>query len=114
MLPAANRMRRSCDFTSVFRGGSRVRSGSVVVHHLAAHQNAGVPLVGLVVGKNVGNSVVRHRVSRRLRAQLSARLGLLPDGTATVVRALDPAAGASSSDLAFDLDRALRRLVGSS
>jgi ribonuclease P protein component len=38
------------------------------------------------------------------------RLGRLPAGTAVVVRALAPAATASSAELGADLDAALRRL----
>ncbi|GAA1030293.1 hypothetical protein GCM10009565_65280 [Amycolatopsis albidoflavus] len=65
---------------------------------------------GFVVSKAVGNSVVRHRVTRRLRHLVSARLGTLPAGTSLVVRALPPAASASSAELGSDLDAALRRL----
>jgi len=65
---------------------------------------------GFVVSKAVGNSVVRHRVTRRLRHLVSARLGTLPAGSSLVVRALPPAATASSAELGADLDAALRRL----
>jgi len=65
---------------------------------------------GFVVSKAVGNSVVRHRVTRRLRHLVSARLGTLPAGSALVVRALPPSATASSAELEADLDAALRRL----
>ena len=67
--------------------------------------------VGLIVGKSVGGSVVRHRVSRRLRAQLAPRLTALPSGAQLVVRALPDAATQSSAVLATDLDSALRRLA---
>jgi ribonuclease P protein component len=66
--------------------------------------------VGFVVSKAVGNSVVRHRVTRRFRHVVSARLGTLLPGSSLVVRALPPAASASSAELALDLDAALRRL----
>lgn len=66
--------------------------------------------VGFVVSKAVGNSVVRHRVQRRLRHLMADRIGTLPPGCALVVRALPAAAGASSSELGVDLDGALRRL----
>jgi len=66
--------------------------------------------VGFVVSKAVGNSVVRHRVTRRLRALVAERLGTLPAGCALVIRALPAAAGATSSELGADLDGALRRL----
>ena len=59
MLPAANRMRRSTDFSSVVRDGVRARGGRLVVHHRAARAGPDRRrrVVGLVVSKNVGNSV---------------------------------------------------------
>jgi len=84
-----------------------------VVHQGALGED-GPARVGLVVGKSVGGSVVRHRVSRRLRAQLAARIGLLPPGSGTVVRALPDSADASSRQLGTDLDRAFRRLARTS
>lgn len=110
MLPPANRMRRSTDFASVVRVGHRARGGRIVLHQLPELTSA-APLVGLVVGKTVGGSVVRHRVSRRLRAQLAVRLDRLPFGSGTVVRALPPSAKASSAELGADLDAALQRVT---
>jgi len=69
------------------------------------------PRVGLIVGRSVGASVVRHRVSRRLRAQLARWLSELPAGCGVVVRALPGAATATSAQLAADLDDALRSLL---
>lgn len=66
--------------------------------------------VGFVVSKAVGNAVLRHRVTRKLRHLMRARLPLLPAGTLVVIRALPPAADASSHELGTDLDVALRRL----
>jgi len=66
--------------------------------------------VGFVVSKAVGNAVVRHRVTRRLRHLARDRLSALPAGTLVVVRALPAAATASSRDLGADLDAALRKL----
>jgi len=66
------------------------------------------PRAGLVVSKAVGGSVVRHRVSRRLRHLLVPRLPTLPAGSLLVIRALPPAASASSVELAEDLDSGLR------
>ena len=111
VLPPANRMRRSTDFSSVVRGGVRARSGRVVVHHQVG-VGAGAPIVGLVVSKAVGGSVARHRASRRLRAQLAQRLDRLPAGSGTVVRALPAAVAATSAQLGADLDAALTRLAG--
>jgi ribonuclease P protein component len=66
--------------------------------------------VGFVVSKAVGNSVVRHRVSRRLRHLVGDRLGTLAPGSTLVVRALPAAATASSAELGSDLDAAVRKL----
>jgi ribonuclease P protein component len=66
--------------------------------------------VGFVVSKAVGNSVVRHRVARRLRHLMRDRLGTLPAGCSLVVRALPAAAASTSAELGTDLDGALRRL----
>ncbi|MHA3704886.1 ribonuclease P protein component [Jatrophihabitans sp. YIM 134969] len=109
MLPAAHRMRRGEDFTATTRKGRRARAGSVVVHHLPGDDDSPA-LVGFVVGKAVGNSVVRHRVARRLRAQMMPMLEGFPAGSRTVVRALPPAATAASVALSNDLHDARRRL----
>jgi ribonuclease P protein component len=110
VLPAEHRLRSSSDFTSVTRQGHRARSGGLVVY-VVTDESSGPGRVGLVVGKSVGGSVVRHRVSRRLRAQLSERLGVLPPGSRVVVRALPDAAGETSVELGRDLDKAFGRLL---
>lgn len=95
--------------------GRRVRSGSVVVYLLAEPtEPAAASRLGLVVGKAVGASVVRHQVSRRLRAQLSERLDRIPSGAKLVVRALPETSTASSAVLGRDLTRALDKLSTSS
>ena len=67
--------------------------------------------VGLIVGKAVGGSVIRHQVSRRLRAQLADRIAQLPPGCGLVVRALPELATAESKSIARQLDRALVKLA---
>jgi ribonuclease P protein component len=66
--------------------------------------------VGFVVSKAVGGAVVRNQVKRRLRHLARERLSSLPGSAVLVVRALPPAATASSADLGADLDRALDRV----
>jgi len=73
VLPAQARLRRRPEFTAVVRSGRRAGRPTMVLHYLPERPVArdGVvrsARVGLVVGRAVGNSVVRHRVSRRLRA----------------------------------------------
>jgi len=108
MLPAAHRLTRSSDFAVALRG-RRVRSGPLVVHW-AVTENTFPPRLGLVVNRQVGGSVARHRVARRLRAALSAHLQELPAGTLLVVRALPEAAAVSYAAIAAALEDGLRRL----
>ncbi|MGH3517042.1 MAG: ribonuclease P protein component [Haloechinothrix sp.] len=117
MLPRSARLRRSEDFRLVIRRGAKAGRQRLVVHAVADPYLAGVDpadhagvRAGFVVSKAVGNSVVRHRVTRRLRHLLAERFGTLPAGSTLVVRALPPAANATSAELAADLDSALRRL----
>jgi len=118
VLPATARLTRSSDFRQVTRQGRRAGGPRIVVHALVLAtadgrevvQTSLSPRVGFVVSKAVGNSVVRHRVARRLRHVVRDRLGTLPPGSALIVRALPSAAGASSAEFRQDFDSALRRL----
>ena len=92
----------------------------MVLHYLSERpgQPAGdlasppVARAGFVVGKSVGNSVVRHRVTRRLRAVVRSELDRLPAGADLVVRARPEAADADSAVLHRDLTSGLDRLLG--
>ena len=109
VLSAAHRMRRRREFSQAVRGGRRASTATLVVH-LAASGDEAATRVGFVVSKQVGNSVVRHRVARRLRGLMAGRLQHCPSGRLIVVRAL-PRAADESAELAADLDRALTSLV---
>ncbi|WP_158850442.1 ribonuclease P protein component [Saccharothrix deserti] len=131
MLPAANRLTRSQDFGLVVRRGRRAGRSRLVVHVLtpveprtsaapdgasaeprtSAQPTLDQSKVGFVVSKAVGNSVVRHRVSRKLRHLVRDRLDALPPGTSLVVRALAPSADADSAELGRDLDAALHKVL---
>jgi ribonuclease P protein component len=108
VLAAAQRLRRSSDFTAVFRGGRRAGRGTLVVHlFLEEPAQASTARAGFVVSKAVGNAVVRNRVRRRLRHLVRPLLASLPAGSSVVVRALPAAAAASFETLQADLDAAL-------
>jgi ribonuclease P protein component len=64
-----------------------------------------------VVGKAVGNSVCRHRVTRQLRHLVREQLDRLPDTADLVVRARPEAAGADVSVLRRDLGAVLDRVL---
>ncbi|QFG70046.1 ribonuclease P protein component [Ornithinimicrobium pratense] len=120
MLPRRHRLSRPEDYRGVSRrvdGDTRRRRRAgtdLLVVHAAMFTDTTPtrpPRVGFVVSKAVGNSVVRHRVIRRLRAQVVARLSQVPAGTDLVVRAQPPAATASSHELGAALDLALERVL---
>lgn len=120
MLPAASKLRRPQEFSAVVRTGRRASTRHLVVHLLPGSDPADPtdrpvpagsrrpPRAGFVISAKVGNSVVRHRITRRLRPLVRDRLTTLPAGTDLVIRALPAAAGADSAALAADLDTGLR------
>ena len=110
MLPTAARLHAAADFAAAVRRGRRGSSRTVVVHWLSTGRPSGAR-AGFVVSKKVGNSVIRHRVTRRLRPLVRERLAGLPAGSDLVVRALPAAAVANSRDLARNLDTALGRVL---
>jgi ribonuclease P protein component len=81
-------LRPGSRFAEVHRTGRRVRRGGITV--IAAEGVNDLPEVGFVVGRKVGNAVVRNRVKRRLRE--AARKVPLRGRTAYVVVAA-PAVG---------------------
>jgi len=93
----------------------------MVLHYLPvrAEQATAVPgavspsgaRAGFVVGRSVGNSVVRHRVTRRLRAAVRHELHRLPPTADLVVRARPDAAAAPFAVLHRDLSAGLDRLL---
>ena len=87
----------------------------MVLHLLPERPGAGPegsgPRAGFVVGRAVGNSVVRHRVTRRLRAVVRDELHRLPDTADLVVRARPEAAEATSAQLRVDLVSGLDRVL---
>jgi ribonuclease P protein component len=120
MLARSNRLTNGRGFAAAIRRGRRAGRSTVVLHlevpavQTAAEPAAGeeLPRVGLVVGRAVGNAVARNQVKRRLRHLVRERLGSLPGGAVLVVRALPPAATASSAAMGRDVDAALTRLLG--
>ena len=69
----------------------------------------GGPRIGLIVGKSVGNSVVRHAVARRLRAAALPLVGRCDPTTLVVVRALPGSATCSEPELERQLTAAVAK-----
>lgn len=107
MLDPQHRMRDSSQFRHTVRRGRRAAQPTVVTHLVVG--SGGHSSVGFVVSKAVGSAVDRNRVKRRLRHLVRDRVDTLPPGSRLVVRALPPAARASSTTLGEQLDAALAR-----
>lgn len=120
MLPAQHKLHRSGDFSVTVRRGRRFGRRTIVLHYLdaagdggddadAPFSRSGGPRVGFVVSKGVGNSVVRHAVTRKLRHVVMELLDDVPSTADMVIRALPASATATSEELATDVRKALSR-----
>lgn len=108
----------------MMRGGARAGTSTVVAAVLitpAQSSNPAAPSAGwqcgFIVSKAVGNAVVRHRTTRRLRhivrELIEAGQVSLPEGrhTQIVLRALSEAPSADHRNLRQDTASALRRAL---
>ena len=111
MLPAPHRLTHGGDIRRVVRSGRR-SGGDLLVVHVVRHERPDPVRIGFVVGRSVGNAVVRHHVQRQLRHLCREHLADLPSGCEVVVRALPPAAGATYAELGDQLARCLQRSLG--
>lgn len=118
-MNSPHRIHRRSDFQRTLSQGVRVRTRDLDVHRLEVAQSwphrsrsdvalTGGPRLGMIVSKRVGNSVVRHAVSRRIRAAFrQAVLPVCDSDTYLVVRARPSAAHRSAVELADQLGRAV-------
>ncbi len=91
--------------------GTRAGSRTLVVYQTARTEQviSGGPRFGLIVSKAVGNAVIRHRTSRRLRHICLAATDSLDHNIDVVIRALPAAGDASSAELEQDFRSALAK-----
>lgn len=111
MLPRDRRIHRSGEIKLVVKTGLRVSGRLMVLYCLTSPtpgESSGPARAGLIVGRAVGGSVTRHRVSRILRHQLAPRLVDRP-GWRVVVRGLPRIAAADSDEVGDALERAFAR-----
>ncbi len=88
MLPRNARLTSPSDFTRTTKSGIRVTTHNFVGYlHVNAAENS-QPRAGLIVGKSVGGSVHRHRLSRQIRHSIAPLMAELPQGSLLVIRAL--------------------------
>lgn len=109
MLAASARLHKSTQISAAMKSGKRSTSKLLVL--FVANGDSIDSKVAFAVGKTVGNSVVRHKITRRLRHILSQELSNFPAGCHVVVRALPGAANATFDQLKENLQFALSKVA---
>lgn len=107
MLPVTHRLTPSGAITQTVRSGRKTRAPSLLAHVVVDPTSQRSPRVAFAVGRGVGNSVVRHQVTRRLRVAVLELIPRLPLGTDVVIRAFPPAATSDLAELSRDVQRVL-------
>jgi len=116
VLPAYARLTSPQDFARTTKSGLRVTT-----QHFVGYLYIPTALVnpytqevlsqtkaGLIIGKSVGGSVRRHRVSRQIRHALAPLLINFPTGSLIVIRGLK---GSDSIDVHGEVNEIASRLI---
>jgi ribonuclease P protein component len=109
MLPASARLRKSSEISAVMKSGTKFSAKLVVIH--VTQTSSEHTKVAFAVGKNVGNSVVRHKVTRQLRHAITPLINNFPAGSHVVVRALPGASQATFTQLSENLEFATSKVI---
>ncbi|MCT1684446.1 ribonuclease P protein component [Corynebacterium appendicis CIP 107643] len=111
MLPRAHKLTSSAEFRRVISQGGRAGTRTLVVHYYTRTETviSGGPRFGLIVSKQVGNAVARHRLSRQLRHVCMEVAEHLDREVDIVVRALPASADATSAQLLKDMESGIER-----
>ena len=88
MLPLSARLTSPQDFARTTKSGLRVTSQHFVGYLYVNPASNDQPRAGLIIGKSVGGSVRRHRVSRQIRHAIAPLLETFPKGSLIVIRGL--------------------------
>lgn len=108
MLPTNVRLRKSQEISQTLKAGKRYPA-KFLVFHIAPGTNP-ESRFAFAVGKNVGNSVIRHTVTRRLRHLVMDNYTKFPSGSDVVVRALPGIEAVSHQELQANFDTALAKV----
>lgn len=106
MLAKSARLTESGDFARATKSGLRYSTPNFVGYLYPT----GLDLparAGLVISKNVGGSVTRHRIARQIRHTIQKNYSQLPIGTLCVIRALN---NADSADVANEVEKIIGQL----
>ncbi|NLL75770.1 MAG: ribonuclease P protein component [Clostridiales bacterium] len=90
-------LKKNNDFKTVYKNGKSYANKYLVMYVL--ENNMEINRIGLSVSKKVGNSVVRHRVTRLLRESYRLHENIFNGGLDIVVVARNNAASATYADI---------------
>jgi ribonuclease P protein component len=88
VLPLTARLTSPQDFARTTKSGLRVTTEHFVGYLHITPAATEQPRAGLIIGKSVGGSVRRHRVSRQIRHAIAPLLSQFPQGSLIVIRGL--------------------------
>ena len=109
MLAKVNRVTTLNDFQRATRTGRKAGTKNFIVH--IAKNDLAVTRFGYVVSKTVGNSVVRHTLTRKLREISREQLTMLPEGYDIVVRALAGGETLTSAEIRKQIAPNIQRVL---
>lgn len=96
MLAKSARLTESADFARATKSGLRFSTQNFVGYLYPTNLDQPAR-AGLIIGKNVGGSVTRHRIARKVRHALREIYPQLPTGGLLVIRALNSAHDAAAA-----------------
>lgn len=99
-------LKKNRDFQNVYRNGTSYANRSLVMYVLENH--LGRNRIGISVSRKVGNSVIRHRITRLIRESYRLNEGLFLSGLDIVVIARVNAKGITY----HQMEKALLHLSG--
>jgi ribonuclease P protein component len=89
VLAQGARLTASSDFARATKSGVRVTTEHFVGYlYISPVTNNDSVKCGLIINKSVGGSVVRHRLSRKVRHAVAPIISTLPTSSLLVIRAL--------------------------
>ena len=97
MLAKSARLTESADFARATKSGLRYSTQNFVGYLYLT--NVDQPArAGLIISKNVGGSVTRHTIARKVRHALRDLYPQIPTGGLLVIRALNSATNADATE----------------
>ncbi|MBE9139865.1 ribonuclease P protein component [Nodosilinea sp. LEGE 07088] len=113
MLPKLNRLRRSREFSQVYRQGRKAVSGHLIVRVWSAPLGSqeAPPRIGIVVSQKVHRrAVVRNRLKRQVRAGMSKLLPVLKPNLWVVINLRPEAVQCEYGEILRELEQLFTKL----